>query len=147
MIKSNRLQKLFSNHNYIIRRNKSSLPEETIIFDKKIIICYNCKHLAFDKYKCRKFANYDLINGKYDFINGKYEHLRAEMCRQDETKCGESAVFYEKLSKNDLNNKQITFVFCNFILPVGIVTIVVMTFILPVGIFTIVVMTFNNVFY
>ena len=116
--------------------------------------CIKCKHFLLSNDICQKFK-------QQQYITGEINDVSAEMCRKDETKCGFQASFYNEINEEEqknreqelqkeiqnLTNKQITFVFCNFILPVGIVTIVVMTFILPVGIFTIVVMTFNNVFY
>ena len=101
--------------NHIIRHYKSST-----IFDKKIRICYYCKHLDFSNNKCKKF-------GKYTFINGEYDYLSAEICRYDEKKCGESAIFYEEISKNELNNKKFTFFFCNLVLYISIGGMVVTT--------------------
>jgi hypothetical protein len=51
-------------------------------------ICANCKFFI-QKDKCSKF-------GKIDIITGDYEYENAITTRQDEEKCGDDAVFFEK---------------------------------------------------
>ena len=107
--------------NHIIRRHKSCVPENTNIFNKKIRQCSQCKYSDYNDEKCKKF-------GEYEFIYGKYQHLSAVNCRRDEKKCGESAVFYEEITQKELNSKFFTWMFYNWVLPVGISGIVVVSF-------------------
>ena len=120
--------------NHIIRRhinstNKSCVTDNTIIFNKKFRKCKHCKHLNINDHdKCKKFGEYVSTNGKYDFVNGKYEHLFADVCRRDETKCGESAIFYEEMTKYESDAKNLEWLIDNVVMPIGIFGIAVMAF-------------------
>ena len=55
------------------------------IQDKKI--CANCKFFISDKKECSKFGDIDIITGKYDYEDAK-------SVRNNESKCGEDAIFF-----------------------------------------------------
>ena len=94
--------------NHIIRRHNSCFPKENaIIFNKSFRLCKYCKHLDYNNEKCKKFGEHVITNGKYNVVLGKYEHLPADVCRRDETKCGESAVFYEEMTKIESDGKKV----------------------------------------
>jgi hypothetical protein len=71
-------------------------------------ICSNCKFFIPYQDTCSKF-------GEKNLISGKYTYEKANNVRNDEEKCGEYAIFYEKnnakpitdsyyfLSKNKIN--------------------------------------------
>lgn len=52
-------------------------------------ICADCKFFIANKETCGKFGNVDIITGKYTFDD-------ASKVREDETKCGEYAIFYKE---------------------------------------------------
>lgn len=52
-------------------------------------ICNNCKFFISNKNKCKKFGDVNIITGKYSYENAKD-------VRNDEDKCGEYAIFFEK---------------------------------------------------
>jgi hypothetical protein len=52
-------------------------------------ICTDCKFFILDKNTCKKFGDVNIITGDHD-----YEE--AIKVRNDEEKCGEDAIFYEK---------------------------------------------------
>ena len=137
MNKLNRLIKSsqeLSKLNHIIRRlnssNKSCVPSEenTIIFNKNFRLCKHCKYIDYNGEKCKKFGEHVITNGKYNVVMGKYEHLPADVCRRDETKCGESAVFYEEMTKKESESKAFTWLVCNVAMPAVIVVSVVVSF-------------------
>jgi Pyruvate/2-oxoacid:ferredoxin oxidoreductase delta subunit len=59
----------------------------TLLTPKKL--CINCKHFIADKNECAIFGDTDLVSGKIDY---KY----AKSCRNDDKKCGETAIYYEE---------------------------------------------------
>jgi hypothetical protein len=59
----------------------------SIIETKKI--CKDCKFFIANKKECRKFKNIDLITGKKTYIS-------ARIVRNDDNKCGENGILYEK---------------------------------------------------
>lgn len=52
-------------------------------------ICANCKFFISNKNECRKFGDIDIITGKHDYEN-------AIELRNDNDKCGEDAIFFQK---------------------------------------------------
>ena len=52
-------------------------------------ICANCKFFIPNKNECSKF-------GDIDIITNEYTYEEAIIVRNDETKCGEDALFFEK---------------------------------------------------
>jgi len=65
-------------------------------------ICANCKFLIPGKDECSKF-------GKIDIITGDYDYNKAIIIREDETKCGTDAIFFEQ------NYFKFITIFLNFI--------------------------------
>ena len=132
MNKLNRILKSsqeLSKLNHIIRRNNSCFPKENaIIFNKSFRLCKYCKHLDYNDEKCKKFGEHVITNGKYNVVLGKYEHLTADECRRDETKCGESAVFYEEMTDKETESKAFTWLVFNVATPVVIIVSVVVSF-------------------
>ena len=52
-------------------------------------ICKDCRHFIGDNMECRKFSDTNIITGKVTYDS-------ARSARQDEKKCGENAVLFEK---------------------------------------------------
>ncbi len=52
-------------------------------------LCVNCRFFISNNNKCSKF-------GTIDIITGEHEYDKAIDVRQDEYKCGDDAIFFEK---------------------------------------------------
>ena len=52
-------------------------------------ICANCKFFISNQNKCSKFGDMDIITGKYNYED-------AIIVRNDDAKCGEDAILFEK---------------------------------------------------
>lgn len=51
-------------------------------------ICKDCRHFIGDSFGCGKFGDTNIINGKVTYSSAK-------SVREDVTKCGQDAVFFE----------------------------------------------------
>jgi len=59
----------------------------SLISTKKI--CKDCRHFIGDKTECGKFGDTNIITGKITYNS-------AQSVREDEKKCGEDAILFEK---------------------------------------------------
>jgi hypothetical protein len=89
-------------------------------------ICANCKYFIPNKNECSKF-------GDIDIITNEYTYEEAIIVRNDETKCREDALFFEKNNLKFItipyyfllkNNNIIIFLLTIFVLPYFIVFLV-----------------------
>jgi len=65
----------------VSKTRSSSIPTKKI--------CRDCRHFIGDNIECRKF-------GDTNIITGKVTHHSARSAREDEKKCGQEAVLFEK---------------------------------------------------
>lgn len=84
-------------------------------------ICANCKFFIKNKNECNKF-------GKIDMITGDYEYEKAISVREDENKCGNDGIFFEKNYVKYISIP-FNFLFDNFLLIFFISYIIILLYI------------------
>jgi hypothetical protein len=86
---------------------------EIIVVNENMKKCYFCKHYDMVDKKCRKFAGNDYVTDIFYYGDARY-------CRDDETKCGKQAKYYEELTESQHNKKSVFAIIKLFRVPLGL---------------------------